>query len=265
MNKIKRILALMMTMLLLFVSFSSSTVSYAAAKKISSIKLSKTSVTFYVGDTYKLKTEIKPESATNKKLSWTTSNKNIVTVSSGKLTAKKAGTATVTAKSTDGSGKKVSCKVTVKNRKVTSVDLNKAKATVYLGETLKLKAEISPANATNKKLSWKSSNSKVAAVNSEGKVTAKSSGTATITVTTKDGNKKASCKITVKKMYTVPGTDLSVSVETPIWVPTKGGAKFHVKPNCSNMKEPEEITVRTAVKRGFDPCKKCFKYQQTAA
>lgn len=259
MKIVNRFLATMMTVILLFMSVSSANLSLAAGRKVSSVRLNKTSLTLYVGDTYKIVATVLPENATNRKLTWSTADKNILTVSSGKVTAKKAGTVTVTAKATDGSGKKATCKVTVKKRSVKSVKLNRTKVTIYLGDTLNLKATVSPSDATNKKVTWKSGNTKVASVSSSGKVTGKGSGKTTVTVTAADGGKKAACTVVVKKYYKVPGSDISVAVNTPIWIPVRGGTKFHIKPNCSNMKNPDEVRVRTAVKRGFEPCKKCFR------
>lgn len=86
-----------------------------------------------------------------------------------------------------------------KKVKVTGVTLDKTSKTLKVGKTLKLTATVKPKNATNKKVTWKSSNKKVAKVSSKGKVTALKKGEATITVTTADGNKKAKCKIKVKK------------------------------------------------------------------
>lgn len=84
--------------------------------------------------------------------------------------------------------------------KVSKIALNKTGATLMKNETLDLKATVTTSNAANKAVTWKSSNTKVATVNSRGKVTAKSPGTATITCTAKDGSgKKATCKITVRK------------------------------------------------------------------
>lgn len=84
--------------------------------------------------------------------------------------------------------------------KVSKIALNKTGATLMKNETLDLKATVTPSNAANKAVTWKSSNTKVATVNSRGKVIAKSPGTATITCTAKDGSgKKATCKITVRK------------------------------------------------------------------
>ncbi|WP_051656426.1 glycosyl hydrolase 53 family protein [Butyrivibrio sp. AE3004] len=82
--------------------------------------------------------------------------------------------------------------------KVTEVKLNKKKKTLKVGKKYQLKATVNPTDATNKNVSWKSSNKKVAKVSKNGKVTAVGKGKATITVVTKDGKFKAKCKITVK-------------------------------------------------------------------
>ena len=83
---------------------------------------------------------------------------------------------------------------------VNKLTLNKTKATLVKDETLTLKATVTPTNAANKAVTWKSSNTKVATVTSSGKVTAKGVGTAIITCTAKDGSRKsATCKITVRK------------------------------------------------------------------
>ena len=151
------------------------TVNVEAASKV---KINKTSTTIYVGKTETLKI-----SGTSKAVKWKTSNKKVATVSGkGKVTAKKAGTATITAKV---SGKSYKCKVTVKNP-----SLNKSKATLEEGKTFTVKLT----GATAKKFT--SSKKSVATVNNKGKITAKKAGTATITCT--DSNKKTyKCKITV--------------------------------------------------------------------
>lgn len=90
--------------------------------------------------------------------------------------------------------------------KVSKIALNKTGATLMKNETLDLKATVTPSNAANRAVTWKSSNTKVATVNSRGKVTAKSPGTATITCAAKDGSgKKATCKITVRKYTEIEG------------------------------------------------------------
>ena len=142
---------------------------------------------------------MKPSNSTNKKVKWKSSNKKVATVEkNGKVKGIKKGTTTITVTTVDGK-KTAVCKITVKNPvKVKSVKLNKKTASVKRGKTIKLKATIVPKNATNKEVTWKSSNKKVAAVDMNGKVKGIKEGIATITVTTKDGKKKASCRITVK-------------------------------------------------------------------
>ena len=96
--------------------------------------------------------------------------------------------------------KVTSVKANVTNVKVTKITLNKASANVERGKTLQLTATVTPTTATNKAVTWTSSNTKVATVSSSGKVTAKAVGTTTITCTAKDGSGvKATCKVTVKK------------------------------------------------------------------
>ena len=165
------------------------------------VKLSKTSVSLNKGKTTTIKATVTPSNATNKKVTWTTSNKKVATVSNGKITAKGVGTATITVKTANG--KKATCKVTVKSSKTvnpTKVKLSKTSVTLGKGKSTTLKATVSPSNATNKKVTWTTSNKKVATV-SNGKITAKGVGTATITVKTANG-KKATCKVTVKNLPT---------------------------------------------------------------
>ncbi len=165
------------------------------------VKLSRTSVSLNKGKTTTIKATITPSNATNKKVTWTTSNKKVAVVSNGKITAKGVGTATITVKTANG--KKATCKVTVKSSTTvnpTKVKLSKTSVTLGKGKSTTLKATVSPSNATNKKVTWTTSNKKVATV-SNGKITAKGTGTATITVKTANG-KKATCKVTVKNLPT---------------------------------------------------------------
>lgn len=175
--------------------------------KVIGITLNRTNASLVKGKTLQLTAMITPENATNRAVNWASSNTKIATVdSAGKVTTKAAGTVTITCTAQADSGKKATCKVTVTEPKppvkptvkVTKVTLNKKTATLSPKETLTLKATVTPTNATNKGVAWKSSNTKIATVSSTGKVTAKAAGTVTITCTAKDGSgKKATCKITV--------------------------------------------------------------------
>ena len=169
--------------------------------KVSSLTLNKTSQTIYKGYTFSLKVTVAPTNANNKNVTYKSSNTNVATVNSnGKITAKATGTAIITVTAADGSGKTATCKVTVKNPvRVTGVKLNSTKITLNKGKTYQLSAIIAPTNATNKNVTWISSNTKVAKIDSNGKVVAVAPGDVIITAKTKDGGKIAICKVTVKK------------------------------------------------------------------
>ncbi len=154
---------------------------------------------------YTLKAVVSPTNADakNAKVKWSTSNKKIATVNSkGKVTIKKAkGTVTITAKTADGQKASVKFKVSKAKVKVSKIKVVGSKTMKTSGKKKKqtLKVAITPATADNQKVTWKSSNTKIATVNSKGKVTAKKKGKVTITATAKDGSKKkAKFKITVK-------------------------------------------------------------------
>lgn len=217
MKALKRTVVLMMSVLMLIATFSMAFTSSAASKKkVTKVKLNKTSITMYTTQTYTLKATISPSNASNKKVKWTTSNKNVATVSSsGKITAKKKGTATITCTAQDGSKKKATCKVTVtKKVNVKSVKLNNTSVQLKRGDKITLKATISPSNASNKSVSWSSSDKNVAKVDSKGKVTAVANGTATITCKTKDKGKTATCKVTVSNTIKVTSVKLNKTAAT---------------------------------------------------
>ena len=156
------------------------------------------SVGVNIGKTAKLVYSLEPKNATNKNLAWSSSNTKIATVSNGVVKGVKAGRATITVKTTDGSNLTAYCLVVV-NQPVTSISLSK-KATMYTGKKLALKAKVNPANASKKELTWKSSNTKIAKVASNGVVTGVKAGTVKITATAKDGSRKsATCTVTVRQ------------------------------------------------------------------
>ena len=172
----------------------------AATIAVTGVSLDKTSHSLSSGWTFYLHETITPSNATDKSVTWSSSNTSVATVNSGTVTAKSRGTAIITVKTNDG-GKTASCTVIVTGSDihVTGVSLNKTSLTIEEGKTEKLTASVSPATATDKSLSWSSSNTSVATVSSDGTITAKAEGKASITVKTKDGSKTASCSVTVTK------------------------------------------------------------------
>ena len=177
------------------------------------ISLNKTTASLKATETVTLTATIKPSTATNKNVTWKSSNTSVATVSStGVVTAKAVGTATITATTADGSNLSATCKVTVVETPVTGITLNKTTASLKANETVTLTATVTPSTATNKSVTWSSSNTSVATVSSTGVVTAKAVGTATITATTADGsNLSATCKVTVVE---TPATGISLNKTT---------------------------------------------------
>ncbi|MCR5100452.1 MAG: Ig-like domain-containing protein, partial [Butyrivibrio sp.] len=167
---------------------------------VTGIKASKSSIKIGKGGTYQLKSIIYPDNATDVTVTWKSDNTKIATVTGdGLVKAKKIGSTKITVTSNDGNYTATIKVKVVKTTKVTGVKLNKSKKTLKVGKTYTLKATVKPKKATIKDVTWSSSNKKVATVDGNGKVTAKSKGTATITVKTKDGKYTATCKIKVKK------------------------------------------------------------------
>ena len=175
---------------------------------VESVIIDKTSLTLAVGETATLTAKVKPDNATDKTVVWTSSDESVAKVANGKVTAVKSGKATITAKC---GGKTAECAVTV-TVPTGSVTLDKTTLSLAVGETAQLTATVKPDDATDKNVTWTSSDESVAKV-TNGKVTAVKSGKAMITA--KCGGKTAECAVTV----TVPvssvildKTTLSLSV-----------------------------------------------------
>ena len=156
------------------------------------VKLSKTKATIEKGKTLTLKATITPSDLADKSVTWKSSNTKVATVTSkGKVKGVKVGTATITCTS-KATGAKATCKVTVGY-----VKLDKTEAIINKGKTMTLKATVYPSTLTDRSVSWKSSNTKIATVSSKGKVKGVKAGTATITCTSNATGLKTTCKVTV--------------------------------------------------------------------
>ena len=178
---------------------------------VTEVRLSESTVGIVEGSTYKLTATVLPENTTDSKnVSWGSNNEAVATVdANGTVTAKRAGTAVITATSTNG--KTAGCTVTVSRKEIpiTEISLDKSSATLTEGETTTLTATVLPENTTDSKsVSWRSSNSEVATVDTNGTVTAKRAGTAVITATSTNG-KTAGCTVTVSKKE-IPITEISL-------------------------------------------------------
>ena len=183
----------------------------AKAVNVTEVTLDKTELTLTEGETETLTATVKPDNADNRKVTWSSDKTDVATVDGvGRVTAVKAGEAVVTVTTEDG-GKTATCKVTVKAKtvSVTEVTLDKTELTLTEGETETLTATVKPDNADNRKVTWSSDKTEVATVGGDGRVTAVKAGEAVVTVTTEDGGKTATCKVTVKaKVVPVTGVDV---------------------------------------------------------
>ena len=170
------------------------------AVSVTGVTLDKSSISILVGASETLAATISPKDAANKKVSWKSDKPEIAAVdATGKVTGKKIGTATITVTTEEG-GKTATCRVTVSATSVavTGVTLNKTELTLETGGSETLTATVAPSDAANQNVTWKSDNPEIVTVDATGKVTGVAIGEATITVTTEDGGKTATCKVAVK-------------------------------------------------------------------
>ncbi|WP_097515959.1 Ig-like domain-containing protein [Escherichia coli] len=167
---------------------------------VQSVTLTPNSTSVEKGNTVSLTANIQPSNATNKAVTWTSKNEDKATVDqSGNVTGVEVGTAIIEVTTEDG-GKKATATVEVTSPvvSVTGVEIEPSSTTVEENSTVQLTANVEPAGATNKTVTWESKNTEFATVDSEtGVVTGVAAGTATIEVTTQDGSHKATATVEV--------------------------------------------------------------------
>lgn len=245
------------------------TVKQAGRIAVSSIELNKTELKLEEGATETLTATVKPDNATDKTVTWSSSDANIATVDdAGKVTAIKAGTATITAQAGEKTAK---CTVTVyKEIPATSVDISKSTLSLIAGDEVTLTATPKPDNTTETSVTWTSSNGNVATVDANGKVKAIAKGNAVITA--KVGSVSNTCKVFVKAAkYPTPSgaVDLGLSVVWasadyggfPTWDlsgyylwgdPTGNGVVMdYVAPELNNICDTEYDIARMNLGKGW--------------
>ena len=184
-------------------------------QEINKLTLSDTDVTLsQKTGFYQLYAYCEPALPDSQKLTWSSSDKKVVTVdSNGKVTLVKPGKAVITVNTENGLI--AQCNFTV-TQGVTGINLDAKDITIYTGEKYRISYTIAPANATEMKLNWISIDTKVATVDSSGYVTAKNVGTTVVMVKATDGSGvEAMCKVTVLQKATsikADVTDLSMEV-----------------------------------------------------
>ena len=249
----KLLVAITMIFTLSMIAPEVTPITTATTVEAASVKLNYSKLTLYKGQKKQLKIK-----GTKKKAKWSSNKKSVVSVDKkGKITAKKKGTAVITAKV----GKKnYKCKVTVKVKKkiveVRDINLNKKDITLTVGQTQKLTAKFTPSNATNKKVKWSSDDPKVATVDSNGNVRAVSEGIATIWINKDDkyGFGIDYCLVTVERDLTLSAlawitldaasnhyyhTDASVK---DMYIDTKGKLQIYFKADSSYYWATASIT-----------------------
>lgn len=166
---------------------------------VTGISLNKPSTTIAAGADETLTVTITPENATNKEVEWSSNNTAAATVdSTGKVTGVAVGTASITAQSKDNPGKFATCTVTVAASVIHVDDVEiTGPSTVKVNEEKALQVTITPANATNQKLYYSSSDDTVLIAASDGKILGRKAGKATVTVTSDDGSHTDTYEITV--------------------------------------------------------------------
>lgn len=198
---------------------------------VTSVGLDDKEKIMYVGQTDRLSYVVLPINASNNSVTWTSSNTSVVAVdNSGKVTAKSVGTAVIILKTVEG-GYSTFCTITVKQI-ATGIKLDKTELKLKTGEYYFLKTELSPSGSTETELAWESSDTKVATVDDEGKVTAKGSGVAIIMVRTEAGG-IAYCKVTVTQA--VEGLLLNYSEKT-VFLGTEFKLKVSISPSNASDK-----------------------------
>ena len=204
-----------------------------------SITLNASSQNLITGESFTLTATVEPAKTTDTVV-WSSSNEAVATVSDGTVTAAKAGTTEITA---TAGNVKATCTVTVSDPvyKVTDIKLTAAPSRrIAAGKKVQLKASIAPSNATDKSVTWTSSNKKVATVNAKGLVTFKKNAggkKVTITATAKDGSKKFA-KITLTCMK---GSVKSIKLSGKTTVKSGKTTKLKAKVSTKNGKANKTV------------------------
>lgn len=195
-----------------------------------------------LGYTKKLKATVKPDTATNKKVTWSSDNTSILQVDgNGTVRAVGIGTAVITARATDGSGVSASVGLTV-IKPVANISISPDSVTLLEGRSANVVANVSPADATYSGVSWKTSDSSVATVDNNGGITAVSAGHCVISATSRDGNKvKGVTNVTVKPFIKV--TSIAISSTSLTMLP---GQKRKVSVRVKPLNTSESISWYTS-------------------
>lgn len=179
-------------------------------QKVTGLTLSASDLTLLLSSkTYQLRAIVTPDNATNKNVTWRSSKTSVATVdTNGLVTLVSSGTTSIIATSVDDPSVIAICNITV-GQSVTAIKLDEASKTMYVGDTVRMSYIISPTNATNRDVTWSSTNSAVFTVDTNGQVTARGVGMAILVLKSSDGAYMSTSTITVKQKAT--GIDFDVT------------------------------------------------------
>lgn len=221
MKRSKRMFTVMLALCVALSMAMASVTANAATKKPKKIYLKATSTTVDIKGKVKVSVYKTKPSKASKSVKWKSSNKKVATVSkSGYVTGKKKGTVKITATSKKNKRAKKTIKIKVTNLKAKSVTMSKKSMSMFVTKKAALKATVKgSAGFYNQGVTWKTSNKRVATVDSKGNVVAKGVGSATITATERGGSKKATCAVKVSEApngITVDKNNETVTVEAVV-------------------------------------------------
>lgn len=253
MKRSKKMFTVMLALCVALSMAMASVTANAATKKPKKIYLKATSTTVDIKGKVKVSVYKTKPSKASKSVKWKSSNKKVATVSkSGYVTGKKKGTVKITATSKKNKKAKKTIKIKVTNLKAKSVTMSKKSAILFPNDKTTLKATVKgSAGFYNQGVTWKSSNTSVATVNSKGSVTAKKAGKATITATEKGGSKKATCAVTVSgikvdkanKSVSVTATVNNTEMKSMHYVVTKNAGASKDNPYFVTDATPAELNA----------------------
>lgn len=249
MKRSKKMFTVMLALCVALSMAMASVTANAATKKPKKIYLKATSTTVDIKGKVKVSVYKTKPSKASKSVKWKSSNKKVATVSkSGYVTGKKKGTVKITATSKKNKRAKKTIKIKVTNLKAKSVTMSKKSANMYPGQKSALKATVKGQTGFyNQGVYWKSSNTKIATVDSKGNVTAKAAGKATITATERGGSKKATCAVNVVDVTGKVTTDenaKTVTVEATVLNPTS--KTMHYLVSTKGQMAGQSMMVTTA-------------------
>lgn len=223
--------------------------------------ISVSDTTLIAGQSVTLHPKIVPDYAKNKKLSFSSSDENIASVDkTGKVKAKRAGDVKITIKSDDGPSKTVSVKVQ-KPIPVESIKLSSTKIELEKGKSQTIKATVSPANAANKTLTWKTSNAKVATVSQSGVIKGINDGEAVVSVSAFNREVFASSEEFVLAASSVPeGTTVVSKVKVSV-----SSGKPQIAGNMENTKYSMRLDFRPETRKIINQHNKDFYYNDAVS